>query len=78
MSQIHKCPVCEGRGVMTIGFYAARGTFNPSPMNAPSQDDMSPTPCRSCNGRGIVMEGVDDGGKSAEFSREDHEIKEDA
>ena len=75
MSKIHKCQVCEGRGVMTIGFYTARGTFGNS---ATDTGDFSQTPCRSCNGRGIVIEGVDDGGKSAEFSREDHEIKEDA
>ena len=79
MSQIHKCPVCEGRGVMTIGFYAARGTFNPSPMNAPSQDDMSPTPCRSCNGRGIVMDDRDEQESSNKTSvSEEHELREGA
>ena len=76
MSEISKCPVCEGRCVMTMGFYAARGTFNPSPMNAPSLNDQRPTPCRSCNGRGIVTEDFNDKPARSLSPLEEYELRE--
>lgn len=40
----HKCPVCEGRGMVGDAFYGGRET---------SSCDV---PCRSCDGSGIIWE----------------------
>ena len=40
----HKCPVCEGRGVVPANFY----TMDESASGT------APVPCRACNGGGII------------------------
>lgn len=40
----HKCPVCNGVGLVPYGFYLAIG----------STTDITPEKCRSCNGTGVV------------------------
>ena len=40
----HRCPVCEGRGMMPHGFYDRRTVSS----------SMEPDPCHSCQGSGIV------------------------
>jgi len=58
MATPHRCPVCEGRGVVAIGFYVGYGAFSTA---------ADPEKCRSCWGSGIVWEhgpkpeGGDDG-----------------
>jgi hypothetical protein len=42
----HKCPVCEGKGSVPVGFYA--------PNEALTLSSEQPEVCRSCSGHGIV------------------------
>jgi len=48
MSTPHRCPVCEGTGLVPVGFYRAIGTPDYTTSNA------APEQCRSCGGQGIV------------------------
>ncbi len=48
MSIPHRCPVCEGRGVVRSGFY------NTNPYYASSS--ISDEKCRTCFGTGILWE----------------------
>lgn len=43
------CPVCDGRGHVTNGFYKSHG-------ETWSTDSMTPETCRSCDGKGVVWE----------------------
>ena len=44
----YRCPVCEGRGIVAMGFYMATGaTWGVGTIFGPEQ-------CRSCGGGGIV------------------------
>ena len=43
----HKCPVCNGRGLVPKGFYQTQAGYIVS-------DDITNEQCRSCNGTGIV------------------------
>lgn len=45
MSEVHKCPVCEGIGYVPVGFYGG------STMAASSAPEM----CRSCHGLGYIV-----------------------
>lgn len=45
---VHKCPVCEGRGLVPDGFYYTN--------SAPTVVNTSPETCKSCNGKGIIFE----------------------
>jgi hypothetical protein len=45
MNEFQRCPVCEGRGSVPIGFYVSVGV-NTSTM---------PESCRTCSGKGIVQ-----------------------
>jgi hypothetical protein len=47
-NRVARCPVCDGRGTLPYGFYhdQPRDTTGAGPT----------TQCRSCMGRGIVME----------------------
>lgn len=50
MSELHKCPVCDGSGIVPGGFYISTGGFS---ITGDSQEA-----CRSCNGKGyIVLDG---------------------
>lgn len=42
----HCCPVCGGRGTVQPGFY--------SPFGLMGNLDITPEPCRSCNGSGVL------------------------
>jgi len=46
----HKCPVCNGQGLVPNGYYSVIGVASYSTTNA------TPEQCRSCNGTGIVWE----------------------
>jgi hypothetical protein len=43
----HKCPICEGKGVVPCGFY---GTSSSSRLTTEELIDE----CRTCKGKGIV------------------------
>jgi hypothetical protein len=43
----YRCPICGGTGKVQAGFYDQFG-------GAWSTTSISPEPCRSCNGTGIV------------------------
>jgi hypothetical protein len=42
----YRCPVCEGRGRVPVGFY--------TPHFVGSTSSISPEICRTCSGKGIV------------------------
>lgn len=46
----HRCPVCEGRGLVPFGFYST------NPWCIHTSASTIPETCRTCNGRGIVWE----------------------
>jgi len=48
MSKPYICPVCEGRGSVSSGFYA--GAHNHITNNNPQAREQ----CQACNGAGIV------------------------
>ncbi len=51
------CPVCNGNGLVSSGFYSRPGTY---PFWASSS--ANPETCRSCNGKGWVeVENADNG-----------------
>lgn len=43
--QVHRCPVCEGRGTVPHGFYSAFGALT---------NNTAPETCKSCEGKGYV------------------------
>jgi len=43
-----KCPVCEGRGNLPVGFY------NPYGLGVTA--NTSPERCKTCNGDGVIAE----------------------
>lgn len=51
MSEIHVCPVCNGRGLVPNGFYLAFGTGT----NYYSTINTSAEICRSCGGKGYIV-----------------------
>ena len=50
---VYICPVCAGRGFVDAGFYFEVKDYYPANTTNPT------TPCRSCNGKGIVFETVE-------------------
>jgi len=42
----YRCPVCDGRGIIPIGFYTG--------MSEGAVSNMTPEDCRSCEGIGVV------------------------
>lgn len=43
----HRCPICDGRGVVAAAFYDVRAlTFTTTALSS--------EPCRACNGTGLV------------------------
>jgi len=42
----YTCPVCQGRGLVPIGFY--------NPGNETLSSSTMPERCRSCNGTGVL------------------------
>ncbi len=46
----YKCLVCEGRGIVSNGFYS----FGYEPTSSTSP--VTPEVCKSCNGTGIIWE----------------------
>ena len=46
---VYKCPVCEGRGFVTNGFYQTTQDYYTSSSTATET-------CRSCGGKGIVFD----------------------
>jgi hypothetical protein len=44
----HRCPVCGGTGLVPNGWYGAIGT------RSYSTSSVTPEPCQSCNGSGIL------------------------
>ena len=46
---VYKCPVCNGTGLVPVGFY------NPDPYYSGSTN-AAPEKCKSCNGTGIVSD----------------------
>lgn len=45
----HCCPVCQGKGQVSNGFYNQVGEYGMT-------SDATPEMCRSCNGTGIVWQ----------------------
>ena len=45
---VHKCPVCEGRGLVPAGFYYQN--------SLPTAVNTCPETCRSCYGKGVIFE----------------------
>ena len=41
-----KCPVCEGCGLLPIGFY--------NPYGQSATNSLEPEKCRTCDGKGII------------------------
>lgn len=41
----HKCPVCDGRGTVSAGFYSPGGYAWTT----------SPEKCRACDGTGVII-----------------------
>lgn len=48
---LHKCPVCNGTGLVLKGFYD-----HPQEMAWTIYGDNTPEKCRSCNGKGIIKQ----------------------
>ena len=46
MRELHKCPICNGKGIVTGGFY------NPSDFSITGTAQET---CRSCNGEGYII-----------------------
>ena len=46
-SQPHRCPVCNGKGIVPNGFYNSTG-------ETWATTDASPEICRACNGSGVI------------------------
>lgn len=44
----HRCPVCDGRGLVPAGFYFAVGAVSYSGSGTTTEK------CRSCDGKGLV------------------------
>ena len=44
----HRCPVCNGQGLVQNGFYRAIG------VDSYTSSDATPEQCKSCQGTGIV------------------------
>ena len=53
MKTPHKCPVCDGRGLVPDWFYLTQ------PGGTPTSSGVGDVTCRSCNGSGIVWGGPD-------------------
>lgn len=45
---LHKCPVCGGKGIVPNGFYQHTGEYWVSSTTAPEQ-------CRACSGKGYIV-----------------------
>jgi len=48
----HKCPICNGRGIVSNGFYSAT-------EECWSTTSADPEKCRSCSGQGVVWDEQD-------------------
>lgn len=46
--QPHRCPVCDGRGLVPVGFYLMVGGMGGGTTST------GPETCRSCTGNGII------------------------
>jgi len=46
-----KCPVCEGRGNVPVGFY--------NPYGLGTVSSTTPEECKTCHGSGIILEAED-------------------
>jgi len=54
--EVHRCPVCNGNGLVPNGFYlGAYGSWGCINTN--------PERCRSCNGKGFVIAETEKGGE---------------
>lgn len=51
MKTPHKCPVCNGSGLVRNGFYTAL-----NPNQTYTAINTAPEQCRSCGGSGIIWE----------------------
>lgn len=57
MSTPHRCPVCEGRQIVSRWFYEVMPdevAFREDPENDGDPPDVHEVPCRSCKGTGVV------------------------
>jgi DnaJ-class molecular chaperone len=54
MSEWQKCPVCNGAGKVTSGFYNRGGDW---PFWVSS--DGNPEMCRCCQGKGIILKPIE-------------------
>ena len=44
----HKCPVCNGRGTVSAGFY------QPEEQGRYTLSSLAPETCKSCKGKGVI------------------------
>ena len=44
----HRCPVCDGHGIVAAGFYASVTGVSDGTSTAPEQ-------CRACGGTGVII-----------------------
>jgi hypothetical protein len=66
----HRCPVCNGTGLVPNGFYRAIG------VDSWSTADTTPETCRSCNETGIVYgEETDTNGFRINYEAVEDEIQ---
>lgn len=47
MSSVHVCPVCNGRGTVSAGFY--------NPYDASTTAMETQVTCRACGGKGVII-----------------------
>lgn len=47
--KVHRCPVCDGKGLVPHGFYTAIG------VESFTSSSISPEECRTCNGKGVII-----------------------
>ena len=47
MSELNKCPVCDGTGIVPGGFYISTSGFSTTGTNQET--------CRSCDGKGFII-----------------------
>ena len=54
MKTPHRCPVCEGRQTVPEWFYMVQ------PGGYPTSSGVGTTPCRTCNGTGVLWGDLED------------------
>jgi DNA-directed RNA polymerase subunit RPC12/RpoP len=59
----YRCPVCDGKGLVPNGFYAAVG------VNYWSSSSTTPETCRACGGTGLVFDRAENVGSTIQQAK---------